>query len=757
MARLAHSRDLPTKATTRIKGSRHAGHTKPEGSPVSKLGLVFSPDSTDDLMNRANAHLAARQPYHALQTYNKILISKSPGHPCAFLNRSLAHIALGYPELAVADAYRAAMASYQMRQASTISGDRMLKTVAKYTRSENLAKKSGEPWATEPTCYLGPVWLGVPLGAIFLHPGQVRLETSSRQSVCMVLELKAIYRMAYALWMCGGGALSDALGLLCDAKGSCQLTPQDEFSILSLGNQILLDISNATTREGIVDSRLDPGRLSYDLLGNAGKKEAFGVRDVMRRRYTWVKREVYPWNKYEPDLEKPSVIESLNCAIKDMALGSHLRLLLPEEGKVPRLALVSTRDIGPGSTVLTEVSSFQVTNACKGQTTSMHCNNCAASLIVPVNSKYTNTGGDWPSKPLGDAFDDSFSTTKSMSDDDEEDIAYFSQKQRMESGAALTPPGTPPKPPPHRHLHSDIKICPDCERVTFCSSHCWEQAKFDYHKVLCGVGVEKGICEAIQKHEALAHHPINAEAEQIYELLLVRVFALAKEKGIHPLALDEVRWLNGDFFAASITDDGSQLDDQGEPLDMPFPLFPDRQYEESHKTLPWSFEANVVRPIKWLTKIGLKPIENLERCDGWIINTLLAKIMASTRITRGSRHAKVYDASGRLVPGLEADLHGRAENDVDVCIGSIHPIFSHMQCVSNASDANIIVRDEGVVSCVARGVGDGRKEIPPSFDTKSTDVPEKMSSHGQVEGQENNNTCRLKAGTLITRHADAFA
>lgn len=93
--------------------------------------------------------------------------------------------------------------------------------------------------------------------------------------------------------------------------------------------------------------------------------------------------------------------------------------------------------------------------------------------------------------------------------------------------------------------------------------------------------------------------------------------------------------------------------------------------------------------------MGLKPIENLERCDGWIINTLLAKIIASTRITRGARHVKVYDASGRLVSGLEADLRRAADNeDNDVCIGSIHPIFSHIQCVSNAADANITVRDE---------------------------------------------------------------
>jgi len=756
MARLARSRDSPTNATTRTKGFRHAvkTSTKTMVSPSSKLRLVYSPDSFEDLMNLANAHLAAQQPHHALQMYNKILISKSPGHPCAFLNRSLAYIALGFPELAVADAYRAAMASYGMRQANTISGDRMLKAVAKYTRSENLAKKGGEPWATEPTCYLAPVWLGVPLGAIFLHIDQVRLETSTRQSVCMGLELKAIYRMAYALWKCGGGALSDALGLLCDANAVYKLTIEEEFSILSLGNQIMLDIGDALASEDIEGQKLGEDVLSSQL-ERARKKKPFGVRDMMRRKYAWVKREVYPWNTHEPDLEDPSVVESLNQATSDIARGSQLRPLPVEHGKALGLALFSSGDIEPGHTILTEVSSLQVTNTCTGQNTAMHCNTCAATLIAPANSKYTNKGGNWPGKSLGNAFDPSASMATSMSDDDEEDITYFSQKQKIYNSAALTPPGTPPKPPPHRHLPSDIKVCPDCERVSFCSSHCREEARFDYHQALCGSGVEEGICEAIQKHEALAEHPINAESEQIYELLLIRIFALAKEKGIHPLELDEVRWLNGQFFASSAIKDEGQLDDQGERLDILFPLFPDSQDDESRKTLPWSFEANVVRPIKWLNKMGLKPIENLERCDGWIINTLLAKIMASTRITRGSRHAKVYDGSGRLVAGLKADLHGRAEDDADVCIGSIHPIFSHIQCVSIDSDANVVVRDEGSLKCVAREAREERKDTLPAMDDKSIEK-KGLNTHGRMEGLEHGVKRSIKAGTLISRLADAF-
>ena len=731
--------------------------TKNEASPTTRIRLVYCPDSTDDLMHRANAHLSTRQPYQALPLYTKILSSSFPGHPCAFLNRSLAYLALDYPELAVADAYRAAMSSYGMRKSSTLPGDRMLKAVAKYTRSENLAKQSGEPWATEPTCYPGPAWLRVPLAAIFLDVDQIRLESSARQSVCMVLELKAIYRMAYALWQCGGGALSDALGLLCDAKASYKLTSEEEFSIVSLGNEIMSEIDGAMTSDGRdmqEQSEIDP---SYQRPANAGKEKGFGVRDVMRRRYAWVKREVYPWNKHQPDLTDPSVVETLNRATDDISLGSQLGLLPLEPGRVPRLALFSTGDIEPGSTLLTEVSSLQVTNTSTGQTTSMYCNNCAALLIAPATASGIKERGSRSTNPLGDAFSESSSTFKSTSDD-EEDVAYFSQKKKIENGAALTPPGTPTTTPSYQHLPPDIKICPVCDQAPFCSRSCQEEAQSDYHRVLCASGVEEGICEAIQKHEAVAHHHINGEAEQIYELLLMRIFALAKEKGVHPLDLDEVCWLDGDFFAHLEINDEPQLDEQGGPVDSPLSQYPDMRCDASRKTLPWSFEANVVRPIKWLTKLGLKPIENIERCDGWIINTLLAKIMASTRITRGSRHAKMYDASGRLVTGPEADLrqHQQADSDGDVCVGSIHPIFSHVQCATNESDANVIVRDDGFVHCIARGGREGWKDTPPDMDVESMGISEQMSKYGRASSQGEDATRVIKAGSLIVRHAGAL-
>jgi len=741
-------------------GSRHAAKVamkKLTGSHrSSNLRLVYSPDSTDDLISRANAHLAARQPYQALQTYTKILHANSPGHPCALLNRSLAYIAVGYPELAVADAYRAAMASYGMRQPNTISSDKRLKAVARYTRAERLANQSGEAWATESTCYIGQGWLGVPLAAIFLNADQVTTEKSQRQSVCMVLELKAIYRMAYALWRCGRGALSDALGLLSDAKMVYKLTSQEEFCFLALGNEMMLEIEEEITKEEMGSRTTVEGGLFNGQFEDTGKSDLSRIRGLMRRRYTMVKREVYPWNKHEPALGDPSVLRALNNDVRDLLHGCEVRVLYPLEEKMPELALFATKAIQPGDLVLTEGSSLQVTTASAPQTANIYCNVCAALIIAPAKFADLTTGQNLRSSNLGGHSDGSSPTHKNTSDGDEADVAYFSQKQEDNSGIALTQPksgilGTPPNPPPHQQPPApDLQACSDCSKVFFCSSQCKDDAKKEHHPSLCGKGIEDGIREAIQKHECLAHHTVNPKAEQIYELLLVRILALAKEKDVHPLDLDEVQWLNADFYATPHLDNDVQLDDTGEPLDFCFSPFSRKQGDSTQKTLPWSFEANVVRPFKWLTKMGLKPIENLEKYDGWVINTLLAKIMASTRIAKGSRHTKVYDVSGRRATGLEAALGQSSEEDPDVWAGNIHPIFSHVQTANDQSDANVVFKDEGMVSCNA--TEDGERVDDWSYgDDKSVHVGDGLKGHTHVWSQERQTKPCIKAGTLILR------
>lgn len=727
MARLAVPPTPPTKSATEPKGSRQAAKgpsKRPPGSYLSTdLRLIFSPDETDNFLSKASTHLANGQPYQALQTYTKVLLEISPGHPCAFLNRSLAYIALDYPELAVADAYQAAMISYGMRPSNAIPGDRRLSTVARYKRAELRAKQNGEVWTKESKFYVGQGWLRVPLAAIYLNVDKPRAGESVREAVCTALELKAIYRMAYALWKCGGGALPDALGLMSDAKAVYKLNSEEEICFLALGNQIMCEIEEALSKEAVLSRFSSEDGLSDRQTEAKGRFVLSEYKGLLRRRYTMVRREVYLWNMHEPALDDPAVLTHFEKKYSYLLRGCNVQAFRPSEEKVPKLGLFARKDIQDGELVLKEGSALQVTTACASQTKQLYCNVCAA-LIIP---------------PTGFAMD---------------------QKARATSKTGSTRLGspvldTPPDPALQQPLaRFNVKGCLRCGDVYYCSSECRESAKYQFHLALCGKGVEDGIREAIQNHESLKQGIVHPKAEQIYELLLVRIYALSRKHKVHPLDLDEVKWLDGDLFTTPNVKDNAQVDDHDKTLDFGASPFSPRYDDPTRKTLPWSFEANVIRPFKWFQKMRMNPRANLDRCDAWVINTLLAKIMASTRITKGPRHVDAYDAAGRVVDRLDIALAQSDEEGQEVWIGSIHPIFSHVQIVDNQSDANVVYEEQGAISCVAYAAMECTG-CPDRPDNSSMPVDVKMKDCGSVGLQEEKKQGHIKAGTLITRLGEA--
>ena len=75
----------------------------------------------EEMLVRANELLSTLEYREALELYTKVLYEVSPGHVCALLNRSLAYLALSYPELAAVDAYRAVIAANDMRKITSKS------------------------------------------------------------------------------------------------------------------------------------------------------------------------------------------------------------------------------------------------------------------------------------------------------------------------------------------------------------------------------------------------------------------------------------------------------------------------------------------------------------------------------------------------------------------------------------------------------------------------------------------------------------
>lgn len=67
-------------------------------------------------MIHANIALRNGDSAEAIRYYDRVLYNLSPGHICALLNRCMAYIESGHPELAVMDAYRARIAAGELRE-----------------------------------------------------------------------------------------------------------------------------------------------------------------------------------------------------------------------------------------------------------------------------------------------------------------------------------------------------------------------------------------------------------------------------------------------------------------------------------------------------------------------------------------------------------------------------------------------------------------------------------------------------------------
>lgn len=139
--------------------------------------------------------------------------------------------------------------------------------------------------------------------------------------------------------------------------------------------------------------------------------------------------------------------------------------------------------------------------------------------------------------------------------------------------------------------------CEECEEVFFCSEECHDLAQDNYHPSLCGVVTE----QKVRASEA---------ADVLYTRLLVRTMGLAETQDVHPLDLKEVRYIWGDYNAPNLAEN-SKLDSD------PFAAVP--------QTLPFSFEANILRPLHILEKMDINIYEQGHRYDTWIFNTLYAK------------------------------------------------------------------------------------------------------------------------------------
>ncbi|KAK6427640.1 hypothetical protein LTR95_015962, partial [Oleoguttula sp. CCFEE 5521] len=128
-----------------------------------------------------------------------------------------------------------------------------------------------------------------------------------------------------------------------------------------------------------------------------------------------------------------------------------------------------------------------------------------------------------------------------------------------------------------------IETCPDCE-ACFCGESCLEIALDHYHPAVCGLELEASLADP---------RPEDA-AENLYTSLLLRSLAASwTRERMHPLEMDEVRYIWGDFHTLNHGAQFRPVDP--EKLGTAFAGFP--------RTLPWTFEQNLRLPLEMLQKM----------------------------------------------------------------------------------------------------------------------------------------------------------
>ena len=705
--------------------------------PRPPLKLIHPHGSADDLLFRGNTELAAGHPERALEFYTKVLYEVCPGHICAFLNRALAYVALGYPELAVMDAYRATGICNQIRYTHpsrhSFKFKRMCKEVETYMRSEKLHLKSGDPWTQAPGCFVGSGWLSSSLAMIVLTPscepvdisgnpqdiktnqqwlklGEQEITTNPQGSEANPLGIKANsppeikveppkiqnipqsgmvaltadqkilkswdefrirakYRLCGALWYCGHGARSNALEFIDTIKASLSGTVRPwPYDLSPLQQRDFLLLSDHIKRD--IEKDLEADR-------NATKA-------MMKWKLTHVNRVEYPWNIYAPDWSLTDHVEELEnftnayvepCKEPSVETRS-------STGVVSRAT--ATADILSGDTIFTEQTVLQVTTTGSLSNSGFFCDTCATCIVISDKSQHqTPLPKSRMQVDAGAVRDDSH---------------YFQHDKELHR---TTMPQTLPQV--KLDLEIDLYHCNLCMKAVFCCRECFDNAG-GFHAELCETGVEAEIRSSYhQKAWKLTQEDLEAvgnntlmhpKARCLYDLLLVRIYGMATVRNKNPLSLPEVRWLPGDFRGAAALQKVTEGEDQ---IFHPASALTDDQ--RKRKTLPWTFINNVRLPFSYLRSMNIDPIMDLHLADGWMINTLFAKIMHSTRITHGARYAKRYDDAGKLA---YETLLPPEKFKREVWVGTISPTFSLIGVADESigEKPNVKAIEGNLVKCV---------------------------------------------------------
>ncbi|KAK3990622.1 HAD-like domain-containing protein [Cladorrhinum sp. PSN332] len=317
-------------------------------------------------------------------------LTNSPYDLFLYLDRAVVYSHLGYPDLAAGDAYRALLLADEVRDESF-----------EYHEQAKEALQGYSPIPCPDVLNHGALAEGIPA---MINPEDV--DKSQPQNVLAHLaSIRSFQILSLSLLLCG--CLKSALQF-CERGLSTAPT-----------NKELLEIKGYIEQVGRRRLRRDPGA-------------PIDINDLPDRGV--VRREVYPWNNYEPDRFSQESLTFLNQQLATMAPKCEVRVsTLPVllEGEtnmdgddtIPtckQLGLFAKEDIAAGETVLEEYSLLTANNRHKESS----CDACGSEL------------------------------------------------------------------PPLSSNNPTAVSCPECYDTIFCDEFCYNQAKEQYHPAVCDTDVD---------------------------------------------------------------------------------------------------------------------------------------------------------------------------------------------------------------------------------------------------------------------------
>ncbi|KAI1340515.1 hypothetical protein F5Y15DRAFT_414841 [Xylariaceae sp. FL0016] len=431
----------------------------------------------------------------------------SPYSLVLYLKRAFVYAELGYPDLAAGDAYRALLLTDEVR-------DEGFEYHARALEALSASSQNGD---------LGILEHGSLTGS---QSRLAKLNGAHDPSALAALaSVRCFQILALSLLLCG--CLKSAYNF---CERGLAISPENQELKNTLNH--IQTVAERRTRTPI---------------SNVNQLPDWGM----------VRREVYPWNTYEPDRFSDQSLNFLNKEMAEMAPKcavkvAQLPVLLGDANStdgyeiIPtcsQLGVFAVEDIAPGEDVLVEYSLVTANNRLKESV----CDACS---------------GDLP--PLG-------------------------------SG-------------------SQAVGCSECSDTVFCDQFCHDKAQELYHPAVCDKDVD-----------SIAKDPDAREADDsLYLLLLARVLAMSAHQDVHPLDVNQIKYIWGDF-----------VDTKANQISISANAEPPPEW-----TLPFSFTYHVETPLHVLEKMDIDIYITFLRYDVWVFNTLYSKF-------RGTASARKNPKDGR--------------------------------------------------------------------------------------------------------------